>query len=56
MMYIGIPQAVLIALLILNLGTAIAKDGEDKGKYSAGATFFDIAITLGILYWGGFFS
>ena len=50
------PQIIYLCLLLLGLVVAVAKHGEDKGKYHAGWTLVGEAILLWILYWGGFFG
>ena len=52
----GWPQIVMAAILFLNLGLALAKDGTPRqGKESFPKTFVGVAINVIILYCGGFF-
>jgi len=47
----------VIVLLFMGLALHIAKNGEQRhDKYSAGWSFVNALITLGLLYWGGFFN
>ena len=55
-MHIGIVQGIMLALMVFGLGIALAKHGQDKGKYSFGISFVDFCITLSLLYFGGFFK
>jgi hypothetical protein len=51
------PAAIiLLAIIMLRLGVAIAKDGQEGPKFSFGATFINTVIVLSLLYWGGFFN
>ena len=55
-MNIGIPELILLGLIIFNLCFAMAKHGESKGNYNAFLALVDVAILLPLLWWGGFFS
>lgn len=56
-MYIGIPQAIMLVLIMLGLGINMAKNGQPKDeKYSFGASLLNSIINLVILYYGGFFN
>lgn len=51
------PAAIiLLALMMIRLGAAIAKDGQEGPKISFGTTFINAVIVLSLLYWGGFFN
>jgi hypothetical protein len=53
----GIPQIILCVLVTLNLGVALAKDGElRKETYSFFNSLFGAAIIFTLLIWGGFFK
>jgi hypothetical protein len=52
----GAPQIIVIVLLALILGMALAKDGKPKGNWSFFGQLFGAVIHVGLLYWGGFFS
>lgn len=56
-MVLGAPQIIYLALVLLGLGSHLAKHGEKKeGKYD----FWSSLIAQGIIIWilaaGGFFS
>lgn len=53
----GIPQIIIVILYALNVGIALAKHGEPKeGNYNVFFTLIGAAISVGILWWGGFFG
>lgn len=47
----------MVVLLGLSLGMTLARDGEMKKpeKHSFFVSLIGTAITVGLLYWGGFF-
>jgi len=56
-MYFGIPQIILLGLIVMGLGLNLAKHGEpQKGKHSFWMSLVNSAVIVGLLYWGGFFS
>lgn len=57
-MNLGTPQIIYLTLSILGLGCALAKHGEVKKteKYNFFASLLGNAVSLGLLYWGGFFK
>lgn len=55
-MHLGWPQLIYIALMFLATGGALAKHGESKGTHNFGVALIADAITLSLLWWGGFFS
>ncbi len=50
------PQIIMISLLVAGQVLRIAKHGEDSGKYNAWRGFINIAITVALLWWGGFWK
>jgi len=51
------PQIVYIAITMLGLGVSLAQHGNPKkGKESFTVSLAANSITIGILYWGGFFG
>jgi hypothetical protein len=55
-MTLGIPQLIFLALIVLNLGIVMAKNGQPRsGKHSFVANLIADGLLLGLLYWGGFF-
>ena len=57
-MKLGIPQIIFIILLSYNLLTNLSRHGETKKveKYNFFTTAIAFAISLYLLYWGGFFK
>jgi hypothetical protein len=55
-MHIGWPQGIVLTLLFLEVCIHMSKNGEPRGNYNAGARLFDAGLTVGLLYWGGFFG
>jgi len=55
-MYIGMPQIIMITLLIIKVTDYYINDGKDKVvKRNFGCAVFAFIAYLGLLYWGGFF-
>jgi hypothetical protein len=53
----GVPQIILIVLFAMSFTISLCKHGEPKtGFESAWISLFAIAIHVGLLWWGGFFS
>ena len=53
----GIPQIIIVILYALNVGITLTKHGEPKeGNYNVFSTLIGTAISVGILWWGGFFG
>ena len=46
----------LSRLLCLEIGVYFAKHGESRGTYNAWVHLVDVAILVGLLWWGGFFG
>ena len=56
-MYFGAPQIIILVLIIVGLGINLAKHGEPKNENSNfWISLTNATVTLGLLYWGGFFS
>jgi phage-related holin len=53
-----IPQLIFLFLITIGLGTQISKHGEQKksNTYNGWIGIVNYIITLGLLYWGGFFN
>lgn len=47
---------IILILVFLELCCSLALHGKPKGNWNAGATLFNEALIVGLLYWGGFFS
>lgn len=53
----GIPQIIIVILYALNIGIELTRHGEPKqGNHNAFYTLIGTAISVGILWWGGFFG
>lgn len=53
---IGWPQIIYIVLLSMSLGMSAAKHGERRPDYSFWNAVISAAVTLHLLWWGGFFG
>lgn len=52
-----LPQILLIGLYAMSLGISMSDHGKPKtGKENFGYSLIGVILTLGLLYWGGFFS
>lgn len=49
-------QIILVAAMLVNLGFVAARHGEQREPYCFPVSFVDFAITIGLLWWGGFFG
>ena len=52
----GTPQLIVLLLMAMGWGITLVKDGERQANYSIVTHTISTMITLGLLYWGGFFS
>lgn len=50
------PALIYLALTLLGLGVVLAKHGQPRPDYNIGVTLVNTAISIGLLYWGGFFA
>lgn len=56
-MKLGIAQIIILACQFIGLGAHIVKHGEPyKEKYNGWAKAIAVALTIWLLYWGGFFN
>lgn len=57
-MNIGWPEGIWLGFIIFNIVIAAIMDGEPKknAKHSFPITLVGSAISVGLLYWGGFFA
>ena len=52
-----LPQIIYLSLTMLGLGMQAVKHGNPKeGKENFWVVFISTAISVGLLYWGGFFD
>jgi hypothetical protein len=52
----GAPQIIIIVLFTLNIGIAIARNGQKQPETNMVISIFRIAVLIGLLIWGGFFN
>lgn len=52
----GTPQIICIITMGLNLLISAHLHGADKGKHNILYTLINAGLTIGLLYWGGFFT
>lgn len=50
------PQIIFIVLMAMNFGVHAAKHGEPRDPYNIGWAALGVAVTVVLLYWGGFFG
>lgn len=56
-MSVGWPQGIMLALLFLSICVHASKNGQPReGHYDLGTALLSAAITVGLLFWGGFFE
>jgi len=56
-MNIGWPESIMLGIIVFSLLVTAMVEGEPKtGKHSLALKMLDAIITLGLLYWGGFFD
>lgn len=54
---IGWPEGLILLIIFLNICLAASYNGQPrKGTYNLGLQLFGSAISVSLLYWGGFFS
>ena len=52
----GVPQIIYIILITAGVVINIVKHGEAKKPYNAPETIIATIISVGLMYWGGFFG
>lgn len=52
----GVPEILLIGLILLSLGNAAARHGQQRPRWNFPADLLANLILFGLLFWGGFFS
>lgn len=55
-MYLGIPQILMLLIIVMGGTITMVNHGKPRGDYNFWYWFISFAITLGLLWWGGFFS
>ena len=52
-----LPQLIYLGIVLLGLGVSLAEHGKPKQGYNSFLqNLLATAITIGLLYWGGFFD
>lgn len=51
-----IATIILLVMMMVGLGIAIGRHGEDQGKYNAWATLLSAIIQLVLFYYAGLFD
>lgn len=51
-----LPQIIIILLYVASLGMVMVLHGKPRANYNAWNTLISTAITIALLYWGGFFD
>jgi hypothetical protein len=52
----GTPQIICIIVIGLNILISTRLHGQDRGTHNIFHTLINAALTIGLLYWGGFFT
>jgi hypothetical protein len=52
----GAPQIIMIVLITLNVANAVFNHGKTREHNGLSTLLIDMPITVGLLYWGGFFG
>lgn len=52
----GLPQYIFLGLAVFSLGIALEQHGKPRSPSSFWVSLVSSAITLGLLWWGGFFG
>ena len=52
----GAPQIIMVVLITLNVAVNILQHGQEIKRNGLQALLIDMPLTVGILYWGGFFA
>jgi LPXTG-motif cell wall-anchored protein len=51
------PQIIMIILIVLGVGVDLERHGKPKtGEHNIGWSLFGAAVTVALLWWGGFFA
>jgi len=53
---LGIPQIIMIALIISSIVISIVNHGKKREPYNAYSVLIGAALEVALLYWGGFFD
>lgn len=50
------PQIIWIILTAMDFAIVLVKNGTPKGDYDVGIYIVALAVNIGLLWWGGFFT
>lgn len=53
---LGVPQIIYLAIVVFNITYAGVHHGEPQGEYNVWISLCGSALSLAIMYWGGFFA
>jgi hypothetical protein len=53
---LGIPQIIMIALIISSIVISIVNHGKKREPYNAYSVLIGAVLEVALLYWGGFFG
>lgn len=53
---LGVPQIIMIALMISSIVISIVNHGKDREPYNAYSALIGAVFEVALLYWGGFFG
>lgn len=55
-MIMAAPQLIVIGIMAMSLGISLAKHGVPRENHSVWVALVSLAITSGLLAWGGFWT
>ena len=53
---LGVPQIIMIALIISSIVISIVNHGKKREPYNAYSVLIGAVFEVALLYWGGFFG
>lgn len=53
---LGVPQIIMIALIISSIIISIVNHGKKREPYNAYSVLIGAVFEVALLYWGGFFN
>lgn len=53
---LGVPQIIMIALMISSIVISIVNHGKKREPYNAYSALISAVLEVALLYWGGFFG
>lgn len=52
----GPPQIIMLSLIALNLGVSLAEHGKPRPNTNVYISLFSTCLSVGLLWWGGFWG